>query len=251
MALMVESEAGPAYASMHAYGFDDPAAAAAEALGHRPPPRRRPHGGARRPHRGRAGSRPRRLSSGATPASTTSCRASRQTGATAVLALGRKHSNEPLSSEDMALLAAVAGQMATALENARLYRQLHVKAHELDRLRAFNENILESLDDGLLVVDLDDKVVRWNTALENALRRVAQRRRGPGARRPASTARASRRCGRRAAIRPPAPCSRACRCTAAAPRSGGRSSSTARSSPCGPPSPTMAPPKARWSSSRT
>ena len=83
-----------------------------------------------------------------------------------MLALGRKHSNEPLSSEDMALLAAVAGQMATALENARLYRQLHVKALELDRLRAFNENILESLDDGLLVVDLDDRVVRWNTALE-------------------------------------------------------------------------------------
>jgi two-component system, NtrC family, sensor kinase len=89
-----------------------------------------------------------------------------QTGVTAVLALGRKHSSEPLSSEDMALLAAVAAQMATALENARLYRQLQVKALELDRLRAFNENILESLDDGLLVVDLHDKVVRWNTALE-------------------------------------------------------------------------------------
>jgi two-component system NtrC family sensor kinase len=89
-----------------------------------------------------------------------------QTGATAVLALGRKHSSEPLSSEDLALLAAVAAQMATALENARLYRQLQVKALELDRLRAFNENILESLDDGLLVVDLHDKVVRWNTALE-------------------------------------------------------------------------------------
>ena len=56
--------------------------------------------------------------------------------------------------------------MATALENARLYRQLHVKALELDRLRAFNENILESLDDGLLVVDLDDRIVRWNRALE-------------------------------------------------------------------------------------
>jgi PAS domain S-box-containing protein len=90
-----------------------------------------------------------------------------QTGATAVLAMGRKHSNEPLSSEDMALLGAVAGQIATALENARLYRQLHVKALELDRLRAFNENILESLDDGLLVVDLDDRVVRWNSALES------------------------------------------------------------------------------------
>ena len=87
-------------------------------------------------------------------------------GTIAVLALGRKDTGEPLNSEDTALLAAVAGQIATALENARLYRQLHLKALELDRLRAFNENILESLDDGLLVVDLNDRVVRWNSALE-------------------------------------------------------------------------------------
>ena len=87
-------------------------------------------------------------------------------GTIAVLALGRKETGEPLSSEDMALLAAVAGQIATALENARLYRQLHTKAAELDRMRAFNENILESLADGLLVLDLNDTVVRWNSALE-------------------------------------------------------------------------------------
>jgi PAS domain S-box-containing protein len=86
-------------------------------------------------------------------------------GTIAVLALGRKNSGEPLSSEDMALVAAVAGQIATTLENARLYRQLHLKAVEIDRMRAFNENILESLDDGLLVVDLNDRVVRWNNAM--------------------------------------------------------------------------------------
>ena len=33
-------------------------------------------------------------------------------------------------------------------------------------MRAFNENILESLDNGLLVLDLNDRVVRWNQALE-------------------------------------------------------------------------------------
>jgi PAS domain S-box-containing protein len=87
-------------------------------------------------------------------------------GTIAVLAVGRKDTGEPLNSEDTALLSAVAGQIATALENARLYRQLHLKALELDRLRTFNENILESLDDGLLVVDLDDRIVRWNSALE-------------------------------------------------------------------------------------
>src|SRR4051794_31767210 len=87
-------------------------------------------------------------------------------GTMAVLGLGRKDSAEPLSSEDTALLAAVAAQAATALENARLYRQLRTKADELDRLREFNENVLESLDDGLVVLDLEDRVVRWNHALE-------------------------------------------------------------------------------------
>lgn len=87
-------------------------------------------------------------------------------GTIAVMALGRKARAEPLSSEDMALLAAVAGQVATAIENARLYRQLRMKADELDRLREFSDNILESLSDGLLVVDPDDRVVRWNPRLE-------------------------------------------------------------------------------------
>ncbi|HLB44762.1 MAG TPA: PDZ domain-containing protein, partial [Candidatus Limnocylindrales bacterium] len=69
-------------------------------------------------------------------------------GAIAALALGRKESGEPFNSEDLALLTAVAAQVATALENGRLYRQLNLKADELGRMREFNENILESLDDG-------------------------------------------------------------------------------------------------------
>jgi PAS domain S-box-containing protein len=84
----------------------------------------------------------------------------------AALVLGRRETDEPLTSEDLALLSAVAAQAAIALENGRLYRQLQVKATELDRLRTFNENILESLDDGLMVVGLDDRVIRWNQALE-------------------------------------------------------------------------------------
>jgi PAS domain S-box-containing protein len=95
--------------------------------------------------------------------------------AIAVLALGRRASGEPLSTEDTALVTAVAAQAATAIENGRLYRQLHLKASELDRLHAFNENILESLDDGLLVIGPGDTVIRWNAALEKlyGLRRAA------------------------------------------------------------------------------
>jgi PAS domain S-box-containing protein len=84
----------------------------------------------------------------------------------AVMALGGKESSEPLTSEDLSLLTAVAGQVATALENGRLYHQLRVKADELDRLREFSENIIASLNDGLLVVGLNDRILRWNPALE-------------------------------------------------------------------------------------
>ena len=61
----------------------------------------------------------------------------------------------------------MAGQVATAIENGRLYRQLHQKAEQLGRMREFNENILESLDDGLVVFDADERIVRWNRALED------------------------------------------------------------------------------------
>jgi signal transduction histidine kinase len=89
--------------------------------------------------------------------------------AIAVLALGRKANDEPFNSEDLALLTAVAGQIATAIENGRLYRQLHLKAEELGRMREFNENILESLDSGLAVFDRDERIVRWNRALEDLI----------------------------------------------------------------------------------
>ena len=104
-------------------------------------------------------------------------------GTIAVMALGRKASTEPLSSEDMALLSAVAAQAATALENGRLYRQLRTKADELERMRQFSENILESLNDGLAVLDRNGRVVRWNRPDGGALRRPARVGGRPGARR--------------------------------------------------------------------
>ena len=87
-------------------------------------------------------------------------------GTIAVMAVGSKENGEPLSSEDMGLLAAVGGQVATALENGRLYGQLQTKAVELDRMRQFSENIIESLNDGLLVFDLEGRVIRWNAGME-------------------------------------------------------------------------------------
>ena len=84
----------------------------------------------------------------------------------AFIALGHRPDGEPLNSEDMALLGAVAAQAATALENARLYDQLSAKASEIERLRQFGDSVVESLSDGLIVVDLRDRVLRWNRRME-------------------------------------------------------------------------------------
>ena len=84
----------------------------------------------------------------------------------ALIAVGRRAHGEPLSSEDMSLLAAVAGQAATAIENARLYSQLQDKANEIESVRQFNANVVESLTDALVVVSSEDRVLMWNRRAE-------------------------------------------------------------------------------------
>jgi PAS domain S-box-containing protein len=83
-----------------------------------------------------------------------------------LIAVGRRPLGEPLSSEDMTLLGAVAGQAATAIENARLYSQLQSKAEEVQRLHQFSDSVVESLSDALVVVDFEDRVLRWNRRAE-------------------------------------------------------------------------------------
>jgi hypothetical protein len=83
-----------------------------------------------------------------------------------VILLGRRWDQSALSSEDMDLLTMLSGQAATALENARLYRSLEQKAFEYAALKEHSENTIESLDAGILVLDFEGKVVRFNRALE-------------------------------------------------------------------------------------
>jgi PAS domain S-box-containing protein len=83
-----------------------------------------------------------------------------------VILLGRRWDQSALSSEDMDLLTMLSGQAATALENARLYRSLEQKAAEYAALKEHSENTIESLDAGILVLDFEGNVVRFNRALE-------------------------------------------------------------------------------------
>jgi hypothetical protein len=84
----------------------------------------------------------------------------------AVLALGRPTDGALLTSEDASLLRAISGYVAVAIENALLLEEQARRAKELARLKEFNENIIESISVGVMVVNLRGRITNWNGALE-------------------------------------------------------------------------------------
>jgi PAS domain S-box-containing protein len=87
----------------------------------------------------------------------------------AVLGLGRSVDGGLLSSEDVEILRTVSGYVAVAIENSLLYKDQQERASELKLLKEFNESIIESINVGLLAVDLEGRVTRLNSALEHIL----------------------------------------------------------------------------------
>jgi PAS domain S-box-containing protein len=87
----------------------------------------------------------------------------------AVIGLGRTIDGALLSSEDVEILRTVSGYVAVAIENSLLYQDQQERAGELKLLKEFNESIIESINVGLLAVDLEGRVTRLNSALEHIL----------------------------------------------------------------------------------
>jgi PAS domain S-box-containing protein len=84
----------------------------------------------------------------------------------AVIGLGRTLGGDFLSSEDVELLESLASYIGIALQNASLYARLEGKMVEFERLKEFNENIVESINVGILAIDLDDRIESWNAQME-------------------------------------------------------------------------------------
>jgi PAS domain S-box-containing protein len=89
------------------------------------------------------------------------------------LVMGKKQDGSYFSREDWELLTTISGSAALALENADLYGRESVRALEMQRLKDYSENIIESLTVGVSVIDEAGTVTGWNRVLED---QVAVRR---------------------------------------------------------------------------
>jgi len=82
------------------------------------------------------------------------------------LGLGKTREGDYLSSEDVDLLSTIAGTMTIAMENARLYESLEYRAVQYQNLREFSDNIIESINVGVLACDLEQGIEMWNSSME-------------------------------------------------------------------------------------
>ena len=92
------------------------------------------------------------------------CRAQQKT--IAVVGLGKTTQGDFLSSEDVELLETLGGYLGIAIQNGRLYASLQQKVAEYERLKDFNENIVESINVGVMALDMEDRIESWNAQME-------------------------------------------------------------------------------------
>ena len=71
----------------------------------------------------------------------------------------------PFSAADIQMVKAFADQAATALASARLYQAVAQRSVENERLRKFNENLVRSVEAGILLERADDTIQHVNPRL--------------------------------------------------------------------------------------
>ena len=93
-----------------------------------------------------------------------------------VLVVGNDRSQRPFGPSEGRLCQSIAAHVATAIENAHLYRDLEIQTDQLSGLLQSQEQglrqqtaILESLSDGVIVSDLEGLITVVNTAAERTL----------------------------------------------------------------------------------
>ncbi len=80
----------------------------------------------------------------------------RESSIEGLLLLGPKRSGDPYFGDDVDLLSTLTGQAAVALQNAQLYQQVLLANEYVD-------NILRTMDSGVITIDADGEVALCNT----------------------------------------------------------------------------------------
>jgi len=106
----------------------------------------------------------------------------RQQRALGLLIIGNDHCQRPFTPGEGRLSQSIAVQVASAIDNARLYRDLAVQTHQLANLLQLQKAntrqqmaILESIAEGVIVSDQDGRIVTANAAAEKILGVTRQR----------------------------------------------------------------------------
>ncbi|MFN2443411.1 MAG: hypothetical protein ABR517_12070, partial [Thermoanaerobaculia bacterium] len=84
-----------------------------------------------------------------------------------LLLCGNRHGEEPLSRDDLQLIGSITAPLALAIENARLYGRLRRQLEQIQLLKDFNENIIESSSSAIVVVTSDGILLTANRAFWN------------------------------------------------------------------------------------
>ncbi|MCK4835710.1 MAG: hypothetical protein KAT17_03700, partial [Candidatus Aminicenantes bacterium] len=85
---------------------------------------------------------------------------------TGLIALSLKKDNTYLSVEDWELLFSLSSSLSLSVENASLYSELENQLTELNLLKEFNENIIENLNLGIVVLSKMNIIRTWNVFME-------------------------------------------------------------------------------------
>jgi signal transduction histidine kinase len=84
-----------------------------------------------------------------------------------LVAFGPKEDNTLLSIEDWELLFSISSSLTLSVENASLYGELENQLTELNLLKEFNENIIENLNLGIVVLSKLNIIRTWNIFMES------------------------------------------------------------------------------------
>lgn len=85
---------------------------------------------------------------------------------TGVIAMSLKKDNSYLSIDEWELLFSLSSTLSLSVENASLYSELENQLTELNLLKEFNENIIENLNLGIVVLSRMNIIKTWNVFME-------------------------------------------------------------------------------------